>query len=176
MSNQIAVIQDPVLASRGVLPSNLDAGTRDVVLVLAASIRNNHHQAARHVAQAGVMLVDLKNLINDDVAFKKFCASAFEWASPTTYRYLKIGASVKAHYVDADNLISPLVNNMASNIFLMLGADTDRAVIEKLNAAASELTFRTSRTQFGANFVASLAGEKRLQGRRVAREVAAANQ
>jgi hypothetical protein len=138
MSNQIAVFQDPVLASRGVLPSNLDSGTRDVVLVLAASIRNNHHQAARHVAQAGVMLVDLKNLINDDVVFKKFCSSAFEWASPTTYRYLKIGASVKAHYVDADNLISPLVNNMASNIFLMLGADTDRAVIEKLNAAASE--------------------------------------
>jgi hypothetical protein len=47
MSNQIAVIQDPVLASRDVLPSNLDAGARDVVLVLAASIRNNHHQAAR---------------------------------------------------------------------------------------------------------------------------------
>jgi hypothetical protein len=30
------------------------------------------------------------------------------------------------------------------------------------------LTFRTSRTQFGANFVASPAGERRLPGRRVA--------
>jgi len=32
----------------------------------------------------------------------------------------------------------------------------------------SNLTFRTSRTQFGANFVASPAGERRLPGRRVA--------
>jgi nitric oxide reductase NorE protein len=32
----------------------------------------------------------------------------------------------------------------------------------------TSLTFRTSRTQFGANFVASPAGERRLPGRRVA--------
>jgi hypothetical protein len=52
MSKQIAVVQDPVLAARGVLPSNLYEGTRDVVLVLAASIRNNHHQAARRSCRA----------------------------------------------------------------------------------------------------------------------------
>ncbi|MGF6440618.1 hypothetical protein [Paraburkholderia youngii] len=134
---QIAVIQDTVLATRGVLPSGLDATTRETVLGLAALIRNSHQQAAQQVAKAGLMLVDLKNLINDDQAFKTFCEGAFDWATPTTYRYLKIGAAVKAHFVGENDLINPAVSNMASNIFLMLGADTDRAVIDKLLDAAS---------------------------------------
>lgn len=84
------------------------------------------------------MLTDLKNLINDDATFKAFCDGPFEWSMTTTHRYLRIGAAVKADFVDEHDLISPAVSNMASNIFLMLGADTDRAVIEKLSAAAQE--------------------------------------
>lgn len=138
MSKQIVAIQDPVLNARGVLPTGLDAGTRDSVLILASAIRSSHNQAAHYVAKAGLMLVDLKSLFNDDATFKTFCEGAFEWSMTTTYRYLKIGQAVKAHFVNENDLINPAVGNMASSIFLMLGADTDRAAIEALSAAAAE--------------------------------------
>ena len=139
MSKQeIAVFQDAVLGTRGALPSSLDATTRETVLGLAALIRNSHQLAAQQVARAGAMLMDVKDLINNDAAFMTFCDEAFGWARTTTYRYLKIGAAVKAHFVGEEGYINPAVGNMASNIFLMLGADTDRTVIEKLLEAATE--------------------------------------
>lgn len=139
MSKQeIAVFRDAVLGTRGALPSSLDASTREMVLGLAALIRNSHQLAAQQVAKAGAMLVDVKSLINNDAAFMTFCDEAFDWARATTYRYLKIGAAVKAHFVGADGFMNPAVSNMASNIFLMLGADTDRTVIDKLIEAATD--------------------------------------
>jgi len=52
---------------------------------------------------------------------------------------------------------------------LLAGADQLRERRRQLtHPSYTRLTFRTSRTQFGANFVASPAGGRRLPGRRVA--------
>jgi branched-chain amino acid transport system substrate-binding protein len=64
----------------------------------------------------------------------------------------------------ADNVTGPLC---APNIFRTSFSNWQPAYAMG-KVAASKLTFRTSRTQFGANFVTNPAGERRLPGRRVA--------
>jgi short-subunit dehydrogenase len=87
-----------------------------------------------------------------------------------------LGARYGVHAVALSaDLADPGAAALVGDELTRRGIEVD-LLVNNAGLGLTGLTFRTSRTQFGANFVANLAGEKRLQGRRVAREVAAANQ
>lgn len=138
MSNEIAVIQDSVLTARANLPMNMDAGTREHVLMLAASIRNGHRAAALQIAQTSLEMLSLKGLFIEEREFHEFAQNAFGWQRGRVYRYLKIGAVVRAHWVDENNFLNPVVGNMSAKIFTMLDGDTDPEIIEQLTLKAQD--------------------------------------